>query len=95
MASLIDQAGRKAGVGEGTEVYSKTQQAVEQQLAAHAEILRSEREKITSAVTANGRLMQKLAAHRILLTVILSYSGGVLTTLLFQELLSFVEPILR
>ena len=95
MASLIDQAAKNDGVGEGTEVCSKTQQAIEHQLSAHAEILRSEREKITSAVTANGRLMQRLAIRRILLTVILSYIGGLLTTLLFQELLSLIEPMLH
>jgi hypothetical protein len=95
MATLMDQSGRKDEVGEGTEVYLKTQQVIEDQLAAHAEILAKEREKITSAITANGGLTQNLAAHRILLTVILSYIGGVLTTLLFQELLSFVVPILR
>ncbi|MBV9873753.1 MAG: hypothetical protein JO025_03405 [Verrucomicrobia bacterium] len=95
MASLIDQAAEKHGVGEGTEVCVKAQQAIEHQLSAHAEILAKETEKITSAVTANGRLTQRLAAHRILLTVILSYIGGVLTTLLFQELLSFVEPMLH
>jgi len=95
MASLVDQAGRKNAVGEGTELCLKTRQAIEHQLSAHAEILRSEREKIMSAVSANGRLAQGLAARRILLTVILSYIGGALTTLLFQELLSLLEPMLH
>jgi hypothetical protein len=95
MASLIDQAGSKNGVGEGTETCLKTQRAIEHQLSANAEILRSEREKIISAVTANGRLTQRLAAQRILLTVILSFIGGVLTTLVCEEFLSLVEPLLR
>jgi hypothetical protein len=94
MASLIDQGAKNDGVGEGTEAYA-TQQTIEQQLSAHAEILRCEREKITSAVTANGRLVQRLAVHRIFLTVILSFIGGVLTTLLFQEVLSLFEPLLH
>ena len=95
MVSLLDQESRTSGVGEGTEISLKIQQAMENQLAAHAELLRSEREKIASAVTATGRLAQRLPAHRILLTVILSYMGGVLTTLLFQEVLSLLEPMLH
>jgi hypothetical protein len=91
MASLLDQQGRR----EGMEVYSKTQQEIEDRLAAHAEFLRSEGEKITSAVTANGLLLRRLASHRILLTVILSYLTGALTTLLFHEFLSFVEPMIH
>src|SRR5215469_4368632 len=44
IASLIDQASKKDGVGEGAEVCLKTQQKIEHQLSAHVEILRSERE---------------------------------------------------
>jgi hypothetical protein len=95
MASLLDQESRKNGVGEGRDAYPKIQQAIEEQLGAHSEALRSEREKIGFVVAAHGKLLQRLATHRILLTVILSYIGGVLTTLLFQELLSFVEPMLH
>jgi hypothetical protein len=93
LVSLIDQAAKNAGVGEGTE--AKIQQLIQDQLAPHAELLRSEREKIASAVAANGRLVQRLAVHRVFLTVVLSYIGGVLTTLLFEEVLSFVEPMLH
>jgi hypothetical protein len=92
MASLIDQTSKVDGVGEGTEVYLKTRRAIEEQLAAHAELLRNEREKVTSA---NGQLAQRLTSHRILLTVILSYIGGVLTIPILQELVSFVAPMLR
>jgi hypothetical protein len=93
MASLLDQESRKNGVGEGAEAHAKIQQAIENQLAAHADVLKGEREKITSAVTAHERLLQRLAAHRILLTVILSYVAGLLTILIFDELLSFVGPM--
>jgi hypothetical protein len=93
MASLLDQESRKNGVGEGAEAHAKIQQAIENQLAAHADVLKGETEKITSAVTAHGRVLQRLAAHRILLTVILSYVAGLLTILIFDELLSFVGPM--
>jgi hypothetical protein len=95
MASLLDQETRKNRVGEGKDACPKIQQAIENQLTAHAEVLRGEREKIASAVAAHGRLLQRPAAHRILLTVILSFIGGVLTTLVLQEILSFVEPMLH
>jgi hypothetical protein len=95
MASLLDQESRKNGVGEGAEAHAKIQQAIGSQLAAHADVLKGEREKITSAVTAHGRLLQRLAAHRILLTVILSYIAGVLTTLVLQEILSFLQPMVH
>jgi len=79
----------------GEEIETKIRQLVQDQIATHGELLRNEREKINSALTANCRLMQRLAAHRIFLAVILSYIGGTLTTLLFQELLSLLEPMLH
>jgi hypothetical protein len=93
LVSLIDQAAKNAGVGEGTE--AKIQQLIQDQLAPYAELLRSEREKLTSAVAANNRLVQRLASHRIVFSIILSYIGGLLTTLLFQELLSFLKEMLH
>jgi hypothetical protein len=89
MASLLDQESRNNGAGEGTEVYTKIQQSIEKQLAGYAEVLRSEREKISAAVAAYGRLVQRLAANRIMLGLVLSYTAGVLTVLLVQHLLSF------
>jgi hypothetical protein len=47
--------------------YEKIRTEIEEQLAAHAEILSKEREKVVSAVAANGRLLQELAAKRIIL----------------------------
>jgi two-component sensor histidine kinase len=58
MASLLDQEFRKNREGEGTQAYAKIQQAMENVLAAHAEVLRTETEKVTSAVAANGRRLQ-------------------------------------
>jgi hypothetical protein len=95
MAALLDQQGRTDGVGEGLDTGAAIQQVLEERLAAHANLLRSEGEKIVSAVDANTLLGRRLAAHRILLTVVLSYLGGILTILIFQELLSFVEPRLH
>jgi len=95
MASLLDQEARKNGVGEGTERYSKFHQAIEDQLAAHAEIVRSEREQITGVVAAHGKLLERSAAHRIFLTVIVSYVVGLLTIPILKELLSFIGPMLH
>jgi hypothetical protein len=93
MAAMIGESDKEDGVGEGTE--AKIQRLIQDQLAPHAELLRSEREKITSALASHGKLLQGPAAHRMLLTVILSYIGGVLTTLLFQQLLSLLQPMVH
>ena len=94
MVSLISREAEGEG-GEDRVDYEEIQTRIGAQLAAYAEVLAKEREKIVSAVAANERLLQRLIAHRILLTVILSYIGGVLTTLLLQELLSLIEPMLH
>jgi hypothetical protein len=88
MTSLLDQESRKSGVGEGN-VVVELKQEMEQQLAAHGELLRSETEKVVSTVAANSRLFQKLAAHRILLAIVLSYLAGGLSILLVQRLMAF------
>jgi hypothetical protein len=93
MASLIDQEPRENGVGERRDAYAKIQQEIEDQLGAHAKVLKIETEKITIAVAANSRLLHKLALQRFLLTVILSYIAGLLTVLIFDELLSFIGPM--
>ena len=95
MASLLDLEARKNGVGEGTDASSKIEKEIENQLAAHAAVFAMEREKIAAAVAANGRLLQRLAGHRILLTVILSYIAGLLTILILQELISFIGPMVH
>jgi hypothetical protein len=88
MASLLDQEVGKSGVGEGN-VVLELQQEMEKQLAAHSELFRSEFEKVVLAMTANSRLFQKLAAHRILLVIVLSYMAGGLSILLVQRLMPF------
>jgi hypothetical protein len=95
MASLIDQTSKVDGVGEGTEVYLKTRRAIEEQLAAHAEVLAEEREKFVFALTANGRLLERLTTQRFLLTLVVSYIGGLVTVPIFREILSFIGPILH
>jgi hypothetical protein len=89
MAFLMDQESRKNGVGEGPDAYAyaKIQQAIENQLAAQAEVLRTERERIGSTVATNGRLLQKLAAQRMILGLIVSFIAGALSLLFFQQVL--------
>lgn len=93
MVSLLDQETGKNGVGEGNDPYPRIQQAIEQQVSAHTAVLRSEREKITAVVAANRRLMQRLTAARILLTLIFSYVGGLLTVPVSHLLISFIGPM--
>ena len=89
MAFLLDQESRKNGMGEGADAYAyaKIQQAIENQLAAQAEVLRTERERIGSTVATNGRLLQKLAAQRMILGLIVSFIAGALSLLFFQQVL--------
>ena len=94
MASLMSQEAEKSGGGEVGVDYEKIQIQIEEQLAAHAEVLKSEREEIVSAVAANGRL-EKLTAHRILLGLILSYIAGLGTIPIFQYLISFLGPMVH
>jgi hypothetical protein len=86
MAFLIDEVGRKNGLGEGADAYSKIQRAIENQFAAHSELLRTESHKITSSVAASERLAKRLAAHRIVHGLAFSYVGGILTVLAFHHL---------
>ena len=86
MASLIDQEAGKDGVGERADAYTKIQQAIEKQLAAHSELLRTESYKITSSVAASERLAKRLAAHGSVHRLALSYVGGILTVLAFHHL---------
>jgi hypothetical protein len=77
-------------VGRGADQCTTVQDVIESQLAAHAEVLRAETETVTSAVAANGRLLQRVTAHRVLLSVILSYIAGLLTVLIIQEFLPHI-----
>jgi hypothetical protein len=83
MASLIKEEPPKSGGAEEKVASGELQM----QLAAHAEVLRTERERIASALVTNGRLHQKLAAQRIILGLILSFMAGVLSVLFFQHVL--------
>jgi hypothetical protein len=86
MASLLDSELRKNGVGEGIDACATIQQTIENHLAVHGDVLRSEREKIICTVATNSRLLQRLATHRTLLALVLSYVAGGLSILLIQRL---------
>jgi hypothetical protein len=79
-----------SGVRDSLESLRKLQAEIEQQLAAHSEFLKQERERIGSAVTANERAFKRLAADRIVLALILSYLAGILSVLALQHLLPFL-----
>jgi hypothetical protein len=93
MASLIKEEPRKSGGGEGGVDSGKIQRKIEEQLNAHAEVLAKERETIIGAVAANGRLTEKLAADRIVLTLIASYLAGLLTMPVCERLVSLFRPM--
>ena len=95
IVSLFDQVAEKCGGVDLRVDYQTIQAAIEEQLTAHAEVLKSEREKIVLAVAANGRWLEKLTAHRILLGLILSYSAGLVTIPVFQYLIFFLCPLIH
>ena len=83
MVSLINKEATKSEGGEGAVDWRE----LEMHLAAHSEILRTERERIASALVTNRRLDQKLAGQRIILGLVLSFMAGVLSVLVFQHVL--------
>jgi hypothetical protein len=88
MASLLDQESGKNGVGEGTDAFSQIKKEIQAGLVAHSAILTSEIQKIPSAVAAHDRILHRLASHRIIIGLILSYTAGALSVLAFQHVLS-------
>jgi hypothetical protein len=78
------------GAGDSLEALKKIQREIEQQLAAHSEFLKQERERIGSAATANERAFKRLAADRIVLALVLSYMAGILSVLALRHLLPFL-----
>jgi hypothetical protein len=89
MLSILDQKAMDVGAGEGrTDAFSEIQKQIPEQLIAHAEILTTERQRITATVAAHEQILRKLAAHRIIICLILSYAAGVFSVLAFQHLLS-------
>jgi hypothetical protein len=87
LLSFVDQAGQNDGVGEGSDAVARIQKAIEERLTEHGEVLRGETEKLVSAITENGRVLQKFYAHRIVLGLVLSYVAGILTVPTIQYLL--------
>jgi hypothetical protein len=94
MTSLIQEKHADNGGGEAA-VPSKIPVQIEEWLNTYRELIGKEREAIIAAIAKNGRLTEKLTAHRILLILMLSYLAGLLTTPAFVHLLSFFRQILR
>jgi hypothetical protein len=88
MASLLDQESRENGVGEGTDAFSQIKKEIQAGLIAQSAILTSEIQKIPSAVASHDRIVHRLAAHRIIIGLILSYTAGAFSVLAFQHVLS-------
>jgi hypothetical protein len=82
-------------VGKGRNPWRKIRLEIGEQLVAHVDVVRSERKKITGAVASYEKLLQRLVAHRIVLTVILTYVVGLLTMPVLQELVSFLGSMLH
>ena len=84
VASLVSQSEDHNGVGEKFEQIEKR---IEEHFALYREVLRSELATIISAKTATRRGLKQVAAHRIALGLVLSYTAGALSVLALQRLL--------
>jgi hypothetical protein len=88
MVSLIDPTSKVDGAGEGmADSFSQIKKEIQMGLIAHSAILRSEIQNITSAVAEHERILHEVAAHRIIIFLILSYAAGAFSVLAFQYLL--------
>ena len=95
MASSAQSGIEKERGGGGDRCLLKDPAGDSETSSLRMEVLRREREKIDSAVTAHGKLLQRWAARRMFCALIVSYIGGVLTIPILQELVSFIVPMLR
>jgi hypothetical protein len=80
---------------EALEALVSVQKNIEAQLAAHSELLRTERQAIATRITTADRLFKRLAAHRIVLGLLISYAAGLLSIPAFHLLLSFLSRVPR
>ena len=94
IVSRLSREAEKSGGGERSVDYEAIQARIEEQLAEHAKAVKSERERIVSAVAANERL-KKPIANRFLLGLILSYLVGLVTIPVFQWFTSLIGPMVR
>lgn len=76
--------------GELADAISQIQQAIHEQLRDERELLlETKSESTSSPEPATIRLINRLAAHRIILALLLSYGAGLITLPFFQYVLSF------
>ena len=87
VASLASQSEDHNGVGEK---FEQTERRIEKHFALYYEVLKSELANILSATTASHRALQQVAAHRIALGLILSYTAGALSVLAVQHFFPFL-----
>ena len=83
VASLVSQSEDHNGVGEK---FEQIERRIEEHFALYYEVLRSELANIMSATTASHRGLKQVAAHRIALGLLLSYTAGALSVLALQHL---------
>jgi hypothetical protein len=62
---------------------------LQEQLTTHSQLLRAEREAVVSNITTTHSLLKSLAAHRIVVGLLLSYLAGLLTLPFVQSLVSW------
>ena len=72
------------------EKFGQVEKRIEEHLALYSEVLRSELANTRSATTASHRGLKQVAAHRIVLGLLLSYTTGALSALAVQRLLPFL-----
>ena len=89
----LQKTGSDCSSSEANDRAGKLLQALrelDEHLAAHRKTLETERETILAGITGAHLRLEKLTAHRIIGGLILSYLGGVLSVLAFQDLLPFL-----
>jgi hypothetical protein len=91
VVSLVNGANKQNGLGERLEAMERR---IEERLAAHSEALKAEQTILTTIAGTNLRL-NELAAHRIVLGLLVSYTLGVLSALAVQHLLPLLPELVR
>lgn len=91
MVALFNKNRKDDGGGEEQTDFERLRTVIEEQLAEHIETVKKEREAIGSAVTANGRLLEKIHARWIRFGLI--YIAGLITIPVFRYLISWVCPM--
>jgi hypothetical protein len=79
-------------LGESLEVIKESQAEIQRELGVCSELLMAQQSKISFAIAAKDRILKRLAAHRIVLALAISYSAGILSVLVIQRLLPLLLP---